>query len=268
MNKDAAQCFGPLSNPRQSRPNPLTQMSAHKTVVFTKTLKKQREVWDGEETGDYRRQRRHLLMLYQVQLWGIWATEGPGIWSISVSPASAVSKSNNKSPIETGCPFFFLGRSTQSVLCYAATVQSQETQAVVSVHLCNAHTFASFSLVVIQLQRCHLPAESSDPFPYCWDECLTLCWIFTWPLTESFSRRCRWTPGFRCSRMSQHKLEKLQSQTLTRQEGESLPQGRSALIPDRRPCSLPELSLDGSDGGLFGGMHVWLPADVRFCMES
>lgn len=218
---------------------------------------------DGEETGYYGRQRRHLLMLYQVQRWGIWATEGPGIWSISVSPAFAVSKSNNKSSIETSSPFFFLGRSTQSFLYYAATVQSWETQAVVFVHLCNAHTF---SLVIIQPQRSHLPPESSDPFQKCWAECLTLCRIFTWPLAESFRRRRRRTPGFRCSRMSQHKLVKLQSQTLTRQGGESLPQGRSALIPEHRTCSLLELSLDSSDGGVFAGTRVWLPADVHFCM--
>lgn len=222
---------------------------------------------DGEETGYYGRQRRHLLMLYQVQRWGIWATEGPGIWSISVSPAFAVSKSNNKSPIETGSPFFFLGRSTQGFLYCAATVQTWETQAVVFVHLCNAHTFPSFSLVIIQPQRSHLPPESSDPFHYCWAECLTLCWIFTRPLTESFSRR-RWTPGFRCSRVSQHKLVKLQSQTLSRHEGESLPQGRSALIPEHGTRSLLELSLDGSDGAVLGGMRVWLPADARFCMWS
>lgn len=59
--------------------------------------------------------------------------------------------------------------------------------------------------------------------------------------------------------MSQHKLVKPQSQTLTRQEGESLPQGRSALIPEHGTSSLLGLSLG------FGGMRVWLPADVRFC---
>lgn len=177
-----------------------------------------------------------------------------------LSPSQAT-----KAPL-TWAPFFFVGRSTQSFLYYAATVRSWETQAVVLVHLCNARTLPSPSSVVIQPQRSHLPPESSGPFHSCWAECLTLCWIFTWPLTESF-RRHRWTPAFRCSCMSQHKWVKLQSQTPTRRGGESLPQGRSALIPEHRTCSLPDLSLDGSDGGLFGGTRVCLPADVRACME-
>lgn len=67
MNRDAAQCFGPLSNPQHPTPNPLTQMPALKTVAFTKTVKKEKTLVDREETGYDGRQRRHLLMLYQVQ---------------------------------------------------------------------------------------------------------------------------------------------------------------------------------------------------------
>lgn len=50
-------------------PIPLSQMSAQKTAAFTKThtQKKEESLVDGEETGYYGRQRRHLLMLYQVQ---------------------------------------------------------------------------------------------------------------------------------------------------------------------------------------------------------
>lgn len=58
------------------RPNLFTQMSAQKTVAFIKTWK---NLVDREETGYYGGQRRHLLTLYQMQRWGIWGTEGPGI---------------------------------------------------------------------------------------------------------------------------------------------------------------------------------------------
>lgn len=257
MNRDAAQCFGLLSNPQHATPNPLTQMSAQKTVAFTKTHKKREKSCGRRGNGLLRETEEAFVDVVSSATLRYLSHRRARYLVHHTWP----SKSNNKSPIETDSPLFSLRRRTQSFLYYAATVQSWETQAVVFMHLCNAHTFPSFSLVIIQLQRSHLPPESSDPFQYCRAECLTVCWIFTWPLTESFSRRC-WTPGLRCSCMSQHKLVKLQSQTLTRQGGESLPQGGSALTSDALSA--------GTVSGRLWRLGVWWhaahPANVRFCM--
>lgn len=254
MNRGAAQCFGPLSNPQHPTPNPLTQMSAQKTVAFTKTLKKKRKVLRTERkratTGD----RGGICWccikcnaeVFEPRRGQVF---GPSVFLlILLSPSQTT-----KAPLRRTLPFFFLlGRSTQSFLYYAATVQSWGTPAVVLVHLCNTCTFSFFQLS--SYWAAEVPPSTRKLWPVSvvsWAECLTLCWIFTWPLTESFSRHrcCCWTPGFRCSCMSQHKLAKPQSQTLTRQEGESLPRGRSALIPEHGTSSLLELSLDASDGG-------------------
>lgn len=51
MNRDAPQHFGPLSNPQHSTPNPLTQMSAQKTVAFTKTHKKREKACGRRGNG-------------------------------------------------------------------------------------------------------------------------------------------------------------------------------------------------------------------------
>lgn len=111
-----------LSTQAIRRPNLLAQMSAQKTVAFIKTWK---NLVDREETGYHRRQRRHLLTLYQVQCWGIWGTEGPGILSVSVSCAFAVSNSNNKSPIETASPFF-LSEQAHKASCTRLQLSSTE----------------------------------------------------------------------------------------------------------------------------------------------
>lgn len=111
--------------------NLLTQMSAQKTVAFIKTWK---NLVDREETGYYRRQRRHLLTLYQVQRWGIWGTEGPGICQsvflvLLLSPTQ-ITKAPLRQPLPP--PSLSLWTSTQSFLSWAATVQPWENHIYLS----------------------------------------------------------------------------------------------------------------------------------------
>lgn len=106
-------------------PNLLTQMSAQKTVAFIKTWKNPA---DREETGYYRGQRRHLLTLYQVQRWGIWGTEGPGICQSVFLVLLLSPTQTTKAPLRQPLLFFLLWTSTQSFLYSAATVQYWENR--------------------------------------------------------------------------------------------------------------------------------------------
>lgn len=94
---------------RQNKQTQLTRMSALKTVAF---MEEKKNVADRKEACYYSRQRRHVLTLYQVQCWGIWGTEGPGILSVFL----VLPSSNNKSPIETGSPFFFFSQNKHTKL--------------------------------------------------------------------------------------------------------------------------------------------------------
>lgn len=158
-------------------------MSARKTVAFTKTLKKERKnLWTERKratTGD-RGGVCWCCIKCDAEVFEPPRGQvfGPSVFLLLLLSPSQTTKA----PLRRALPFFFSPswkRQTQSFLYYAATVQSWESQAVVSVHLCHPHAVPSSSFVIIQLPRSRLPPESSDPFQHCWAECRTLCWIFT-----------------------------------------------------------------------------------------
>lgn len=91
------------------RPNLLNQMSAQKSVAFIKTS---RNLVDREETRYYGGQRRHLLTLYQVQHWGIWGTEGPGIFQSVFLVLLLSPTQTTKAPLREP-PFFSLNKHTK-----------------------------------------------------------------------------------------------------------------------------------------------------------
>lgn len=114
------------------RPNLLTQMSALKSVAFIKTWK---NLVDREETDYYGGQRRHLLTLYQVQHWGIWGTEGPGIFQSVFLVLLLSPTQTTKAPLRE--PPFFFSEQAHKASCTRLQLSSTEktTSSYVLMHL-------------------------------------------------------------------------------------------------------------------------------------